>query len=60
MGEREPGVESHFPRPTVLGQKGAPLPLLGSHDYRSELQSKLQTWLIAGLGELGEQAKPIE
>lgn len=34
------------------------LPLLGSGDYRSELQSRLQTWLIAGLGELGEQAKP--
>lgn len=46
----------HFSKPHCTGD--APLPLLGCGDYRPELQSMLQTWLIAGLGDLGEQAKP--
>lgn len=54
-GWARPSVENTFPKP--LGQEGAPLLLLRSGDYRSELQSKLQTGLIASLGELDEQAK---
>ena len=60
VGGGGPRVENVFPNPIALGQEGAPLPLLGSCEYRSELQSMLQTWLIAGLGQLGEQAKPAE
>lgn len=46
-----------YPILTALEQEAAPLPLLGFHDYRYELQSRLQTWLIAGLRGLDEQAK---
>lgn len=43
VGAGGPRVENVFPDPTALGQEGAPLPLLGSGEYRSELQSMLQT-----------------
>lgn len=58
VGAASPSTENTFPNPTVPGQEDAPLRLLESGDYRSELQSVLQTWLIVGLGELGEQASP--
>lgn len=56
MGAAGPSVENSLLNPTALGQEDAPLPFLRLGDYRSELQSIRESWLIAGLGELGEQA----
>lgn len=60
MGAAGPSVENSLLNPTALGQEDAPLPFLRLGDYRSELQSIRKSWLIAGLGELGEQAELAE
>ncbi|XP_034509373.1 uncharacterized protein LOC117800926 isoform X2 [Ailuropoda melanoleuca] len=57
VGAASPSMNT-FPNPTALGQGSAHLRLLGSGDYRSELQSMLQTWLIAGWGSWASRPTP--
>lgn len=46
----------HFSKAPRPGPEGCSFAYVRSSDYRSELQNMLQTWLIAGLGKLDEQA----